>query len=105
MIATLTSKGQLTVPKAIRDQLRLRPGDKLDFVVQVDGRIEVVPKRSAMTELKGMISPPRTGISLEGMEDAIAEGAIAQICSENDAVPVHTLDRKASKSALFRLVL
>jgi AbrB family looped-hinge helix DNA binding protein len=38
--ATLTSKGQLTVPKAIRDRLRLKPGDKVVFVVRGD-RVEI----------------------------------------------------------------
>lgn len=75
MIATLTSKGQLTLPKPIRDQLRLHAGDKLDFFIRDDGRIEAVPKRSAMTELKALIPPPRTGISLAEIELAIAEGA------------------------------
>ena len=75
MTSTLTSKGQLTLPKPIRDQLRLHAGDKLDFFVREDGHIEIVPKKTPMTDLKAMIPPPRSGISLDDMENAIAEGA------------------------------
>lgn len=75
MVATLTSKGQVTVPNAIRKALRLHVGDKLDFVVVNDALIQVVPKRSAVRDLKGMIPPPRTGVSLADMEAAIVAGA------------------------------
>lgn len=76
MTATLTSKGQLTLPKSIRDQLRLRTGDKLEFFIRADGHIEAVPKRSTMIELKALIPPPRTNIDLESIEAAIIAGAI-----------------------------
>jgi len=75
MEATLTSKGQLTLPKPIRDQLRLHAGDRLEFFVQENGHVEMVPKRSSLTELKGMLPPPVTGVTLEDMEQAIAAGA------------------------------
>lgn len=75
MQTTLTSKGQLTLPKAIRDQLRLQPGDKLEFFLKDDGRIEAVAKGSDMQELKGMIPPPRRGVTLKQIEDAIVRGA------------------------------
>ena len=38
MQATITTKGQVTVPKPIRDKLRLRPGDRIDFVLDDVGR-------------------------------------------------------------------
>ena len=41
MIATLTSKAQITLPKGIRELLQLEPGDKVDFAPQPDGRITV----------------------------------------------------------------
>lgn len=41
MWATMTSKGQLTVPKEIRDRLRLRAGAKLDFSIQEDGSVRL----------------------------------------------------------------
>ena len=52
MIATLTSKGQVTLPKVIRNQLRLHAGDRLDFFVKGDGHIEVVPLKEPVTKLE-----------------------------------------------------
>lgn len=75
MEATLTSKGQLTVPKPIRDQLRLHAGDRLEFLVQESGHVEMIPKRNSMTTLKRIVPPPVTGVTLEDMERAIASGA------------------------------
>ena len=43
--STLTSKGQLTLPKAIRDRLRLESGDRIDFVVDAKGRLIGIPAR------------------------------------------------------------
>lgn len=41
MNATLTTKGQVTIPKTIRDKLNLRAGDKLDFRLDADGDLRV----------------------------------------------------------------
>ncbi|MBI4986163.1 MAG: type II toxin-antitoxin system PrlF family antitoxin, partial [Rhodocyclales bacterium] len=43
MLATLTSKGQVTVPSSIREALKLDAGARLDFALQDDGSIRVVP--------------------------------------------------------------
>jgi antitoxin PrlF len=75
MLATLTSKGQITLPKLIREQLRLHAGDKLDFFLREDGHVEMVPVKSSMRELKAMIRPPVGKVSLEDMNRAVAEGA------------------------------
>jgi AbrB family looped-hinge helix DNA binding protein len=75
MQATLTSKGQITLPKQIRTQLRLHAGDKLDFFLREDGHVEMVPVKSSIKELKSMIPPPVKGVSLEDMDRAVAEGA------------------------------
>ncbi len=53
--ATLTSKGQITIPKGIRDALRLGPGDRLDFFIQDDGRVFVQPATLKVTDLKGIL--------------------------------------------------
>ena len=76
MIATITSKGQITLPKAVRDRLKLHIGDKLDFIVRDDGHLEVVPVKSSITELKGIAPRPSHYVSLEDMDKAIAEGAV-----------------------------
>jgi len=53
--ATLTSKGQLTLPKAIRDVLRLGAGDRVDFVVKGDGTVVLRPATLDVRELKGLL--------------------------------------------------
>lgn len=75
MQATLTSKGQITLPKKLRDLMHLRTGDKLEFVVDESGNVLVIPITSPVTRLKGMVPPPQKALSLEDMEEAIAGGA------------------------------
>jgi len=75
MICTMTSKGQLTLPAEIRRKLNLKPGDKLDFRLRDDGRIEVIPVRGSMRELKGNLPKPDKPVSLDQMDQAIRRGA------------------------------
>lgn len=72
MQATMTSKGQVTFPKPIRDKLRLRPGDKIDFVLEEDGSLRITPVTASVTQLKGMAPKPESPVSLEAMDEAIA---------------------------------
>lgn len=53
--ATITSKGQLTLPKAIRDRLRLGAGDRVDFVVKDDGTVVMQPATVDVRELKDVL--------------------------------------------------
>lgn len=73
--ATLTSKGQITLPKQVRTELGLVPGDRLDFVRLDDGNFAIVPATGSIKSLKGLISKPAKRVSLEDMDKAIAEGA------------------------------
>ena len=75
MQATITSKGQVTVPKIVRDRLHLRPGDKLEFLVDEDGTLRVVPVTASLRQLKGMVQKTKRAVSLSEMEEAIAKGA------------------------------
>jgi antitoxin PrlF len=75
-IATLTSKGQATIPKKVRDHLKLNAGDKLDFVIESAGRVVIRPAKLDVRELKGLLK--RRGgriLSIEEMNAAIARGA------------------------------
>ena len=65
--ATLTSKGQLTVPKAIRDLLRLGTGDRVDFVVQDDGSVVLRPATVHVRELRGFLH--RKGLKPVSVEE------------------------------------
>ena len=71
MQATITSKGQVTLPKPIRDMLHLRPGDKIDFTLDGDG-LRVTPVTASVTQLKGMVPRPAAPVSLREMDAAIA---------------------------------
>lgn len=75
-VATLTSKGQTTIPKKVREHLKLNPGDKLDFVIESGGRVVIRPAKLDVRELKGLLK--RRGgkvLSIEEMNAAIARGA------------------------------
>jgi AbrB family looped-hinge helix DNA binding protein len=53
--ATISSKGQLTLPKAIRDLLRLGAGDRVDFVVKDDGTVVLRLATADVREVRGML--------------------------------------------------
>ena len=55
-IATITSKGQVTIPKDVRTRLGLRAGDRLDFQVDRDGRARLTPVSSRVDQNFGMLS-------------------------------------------------
>jgi len=73
--ATLTSKGQLTLPKEVRTALGLGPGDRVDFVRMEDGNFAVLPATQSVKSLKGLIPKPKKPVSLADMDKAIARGA------------------------------
>lgn len=75
MLAKMTSKGQLTLPKALRDRLHLREGDKVEFLVHDDGRVELVPVTAPVSRLKGMVPKPERVRTLEEMDEAISRRA------------------------------
>lgn len=72
MQATITAKGQVTVPKVIRDKLRLKPGDRIDFLLDASGELRVTPVTASVKQLKGMVPRPNKPVTLEQMDDAIA---------------------------------
>lgn len=73
MESALTSKGQMTVPKAIREHLHLKPGDRVRFFVHPDGTVVLLPKLP-ITALKGMLKTTKRA-SVEEINEAIAVGA------------------------------
>lgn len=56
--ATITSKGQTTIPKDIRDALALRPKDKLQFTLMPDGTVIMRAKHRSVLELQGELHEP-----------------------------------------------
>lgn len=69
-IATLTSKGQTTIPQDIRQFFDLKPGDKIEFIIE-DGYVFIAPLTSDVSELKGILPKPKKKITIEDMNRAI----------------------------------
>lgn len=75
MQVTLSEQGQLTLPKPIRERLHLSPGDKVEFLLDDSGKVELVPVTAPITALKGILPPPECVVSLEEMDAAIRRRA------------------------------
>ena len=73
MTSTLTSKGQITIPKFIREQLNLSEGDQLEFILYPDGSLSLIPKTHDISELQGLLSKPKAVLTLEQMDEVIAQ--------------------------------
>ena len=73
--ATITSKGQVTIPKEIRDYLQLEIGSKIDFVIDDRGTVKVIPLTVPVTALSGMLHRPDNAVTIEDMELAISDNA------------------------------
>jgi antitoxin PrlF len=77
--ATLTSKGQITIPANVRHDLKVDAGDRVEFVQIAPGRYEFVAATQNVTELKGMFGKPSGTVSIDDMNKAIAKrGATAR---------------------------
>jgi antitoxin PrlF len=74
MDAAITSKGQATIPKAIREHLGLRPGDRVKFFVHPDGSVVLLPKLP-VAALRGIVKSRRRAVTTEAMDEAIGAGA------------------------------
>lgn len=74
--ATVTSKGQVTLPLKVREALRIRPGDRIDFVVSETGEVRLRAGDVEVGDLRGLLHRPgRRPVTLEAMDRAIARGA------------------------------
>jgi antitoxin PrlF len=74
MEATLSSKNQATIPKAVREYLHLKPGDRFRFFFQPDGAVVILP-RIPTAALKGSVAKSSRPVSVEQMDAAIKAGA------------------------------
>ncbi|MES1022227.1 type II toxin-antitoxin system PrlF family antitoxin [Gloeocapsa sp. BRSZ] len=74
--ATVTSKGQVTIPKEIREYLKLDAGTRIDFVIDAEGQVKIIPLNAPVNALSGVLHRPgMKAATFEEMEQAIAEGA------------------------------
>ena len=73
--STVTSKGQITLPRDIRRALGLDVGDKVDFV-EVEGGFKIVPLRKDVRTLRGRFAGRvKRPVTIKEMDDAIAQSA------------------------------
>ena len=73
MESGITSKGQTTLPKAVREALSVQAGDRVRYVIQ-EGEVRIMPVRP-VSRLFGILRHDGPAATLEDMERAIAEGA------------------------------
>lgn len=98
MLATVTSKGQITLPKEIRDQLGLVVGSKLDFSIEADGSLRVRPLRRGAADLFGLLhDPDRAASTVEQMNEAVG-----QYLAEDDERIRGSSDTSATKRKVRR---
>lgn len=72
-IATLTSKGQTTIPQQIRSYLGLHAGDILEFIIDEEGKVILTPHTVDAKELKKILPKPKKKVTIEQMNKIIAQ--------------------------------
>lgn len=71
--AILSTKGQITIPAPIRLALGIEAGDRVEFIETEPGQYALIAATLPVTALKGLVSKPRKPVSLEAMNEAIAD--------------------------------
>jgi antitoxin PrlF len=74
--ATLTSKGQITIPADVRRALNVQTGDRVEFVQVQPGRFELVAATRSVRELKGMFGKPARSLTIDDMNRVVAEQGV-----------------------------
>jgi antitoxin PrlF len=72
-MATITSKGQITLPKEVRDELRLKEGDRVSFE-KIDGRFVLRPQNKSVMDLAGILRrPDEKALTVREMDEAVGD--------------------------------
>jgi len=71
--ATITSKGQITIPKDVRTRLGIGTGDRVEFVEIQDGVFQLVAATQDVQALKGIVPKPKKPVTIENMNQAVTE--------------------------------
>ena len=73
--ATVTSKGQITIPADVRNRLGVEAGDRLEFVELAEGGFLIQPATDDVRSLRGLLRKPATPVSVAAMDEAIRDRA------------------------------
>ncbi len=76
--STVSSKGQITIPKQVRDRLGVHQGDRIEFVVDSGGSVSLRPLKRSVRELAGFLHRPGDGAATQGEMDASVLELIAK---------------------------
>jgi AbrB family looped-hinge helix DNA binding protein len=74
-IATVTSKGQVTIPLEVRERLGIRQGTRVEFLETADGSYEFVALTGSISALSGLLQWNGPPVTIEQMNDGIADAA------------------------------
>lgn len=70
--ATITSKGQITLPREVREHLHLSEGDRVEFLIEPEGGVRLRPLTGSVRNLFGILHRPgMSPLSVEEMDEAI----------------------------------
>lgn len=72
----LSDKGQVTIPRALRDRFKLRPGDRLIVTVEEGERLAISRPRTSLRDLIGILPKPKRPVTVEEMNEAIRKAAM-----------------------------
>ncbi len=71
--STITSKGQITLPKSVRERLGVRAGDRVAFRIATDGTVTVEAETVDLRSLRGSVKSTVTGVTVDDMNDVIRQ--------------------------------
>lgn len=81
-LATMTSKGQTTIPKEIREHLNLKPGDKIAYTIE-DGRVILRARNRSLKDLAGILKGPgQKTLTIEEMNEAVGQAISKHVMGE-----------------------
>jgi AbrB family looped-hinge helix DNA binding protein len=74
-LSTLTSKGQITIPKALRESMSIDTGDKIEFIINEQNEVVIKPITKKAIDVFGQLSKYKKNhpVSIEKMNEAIAK--------------------------------
>ncbi|HDZ75200.1 AbrB/MazE/SpoVT family DNA-binding domain-containing protein [Aurantimonas sp. C2-6-R+9] len=84
ILGTVTSKGQTTIPKAVRDELGLEDGSRIEWEI-TDGKASIIPRTLRMIDLAGVLGNPLgRPTTIEEMDEAVAAAVARHVLGEDD---------------------